>query len=71
MIRRAHAAWPPGGDPPSAATWMAAAAAQLGHTLRFLAVFGAVLPEFTVRLDRTGTTRVSALLRLVHGASCS
>ncbi len=55
----------------SAATWMAAAAAQLGHALRFLAVFGAVLPEFTVRGDRAGTTGVGALLRLVHEASCS
>ena len=55
----------------SAATGMAAAAAQLGHALRFLAVFGAVLPEFTVRGDRAGTTGVSALLRLVHEASCS
>ena len=55
----------------SAATWMAAATAQLGHALRFLAVFGAVLPEFTVRGDRAGTTGVGALLRLVHEASCS
>jgi hypothetical protein len=55
----------------SAAAWMAAAAAQLGHTLRFLAVFGAVLSEFTVRGDRAGTTGVGALLRLVHDASCS
>ena len=55
----------------SAATWMSAAAAQLGHALRFLAVFGAVLAEFTVRGDRAGTTGVGALLRLVHEASCS
>ena len=57
--------------PPSAAAWMAAAAAQLGHALRFLAVLGTVLSEFTVRGDRAGTTGVGALLRLVHEASCS
>ena len=48
---------------------MAAAAAQLRHTLRVLAVFGAILSEFTVWLDRAGTTRVGALLRLIHEAS--
>jgi hypothetical protein len=71
MIPRAFGARPPDADPPSAATWMTAAAAQLGHALRFLAVLGAVLPEFTIRLDRAGTTGVGALLRLVHEASCS
>ena len=55
----------------SAAAGMPAAATQLRHTLGFLTVFGAVLAEFTVRRDRAGTTGVSALLRLVHEASCS
>src|SRR5947207_4636335 len=45
---------------------MAAAATKLGHALRILAVFRAVLAEFTVGGNRTGTTRVSALLRLGH-----
>ena len=47
---------------------MPAAAAQLRHVLGFFAVFRTVLAEFTVWLDRAGTTRMSALLRLIHNA---
>jgi len=51
-----------------AAARVAAAAAQLRHVLGFFAVFRTVLAEFTVWLDRAGTTRMSALLRLIHNA---
>lgn len=50
---------------------MAAAAAKLGHVLRFLTVFRTVFSEFAVGWDRAGTTRMSALLRLIHNAPCS
>jgi hypothetical protein len=48
---------------------MTAAAAQLRHVLGFFAVFRAVFAEFTVWRDRTRTTGMSALLRLIHTAS--
>jgi len=47
---------------------MSAAAAKLGHVFGFLAVFRTILAEFTVGWDRAGTTRMSALLRLIHNA---
>jgi hypothetical protein len=51
---------------PSAATAVVAATAQFRHALGFLTVFGAVLAELSVHRDRAGTTRMGALLRLVH-----
>ena len=45
---------------------MAAAATKFGHAFGILAMFRAVLAKGTVRRDRAGTTRVSALLRLIH-----
>jgi len=51
-----------------AAAGMPAAAAKLGHVLGFLAMFRTVFAEFTVGWDRAGTTRMSALLRLIHNA---
>jgi hypothetical protein len=45
---------------------VATAATKFGHTFGILAMFRAVLAKGTVRRDRAGTTRVSALLRLIH-----
>jgi hypothetical protein len=50
---------------------MTAATAQLRHVFGFFTVFGTVFSEFAVWLDRARTTGVSALLRLIHTASCS
>jgi hypothetical protein len=50
---------------------MTAAAAQFRHVFGFLTVFGTVFSELAVWLDRARTTGVSALLRLIHTASCS
>ena len=61
----------PEGEAALAAARMSAAAAKLGHVLGFLAVFRTVFAEFTVGWDRAGTTRMSALLRLIHNAPCS
>ncbi len=55
----------------SAAAGVTATAPQFRHVLGFLTVFRAIFAEFTVWLDRARTTRMSALLRLVHNASCS
>jgi hypothetical protein len=55
----------------SAAAGMTAAAAQFRHVFGFFTVFGAVLSELTIWRDGARTTGVSALLRLIHTASCS
>jgi hypothetical protein len=45
---------------------MMAAAAQLRHPFRFLAVFAAVLAEFTTGRDRTRTAGMGTRLLLSH-----
>jgi hypothetical protein len=46
---------------------MMAAAAELRHPFRFLAVFAAVFAELTAGRDRTRTGGMSTLFLLSHG----
>lgn len=56
----------PAAGPALLTVGVVAAAAQFGHTCGFFAVLAAVLPEFSVWLDSTGTAGVGARLGLSH-----